>query len=213
MLLFTMALSMCKFRSLIFRDDHEKQRQTGYILTEEILGKIYYNCIIIFVLQLTLVYFAFAQLVKTPGTFIVPESMTILLTRFVCAIILHIQIEGDLKQGISMIEYSMSSMKRKHRKVPQMIVAMMQFIGALLTEIINILLLCSLVDPKDIIINMVAFGVIAELDNFYANSLQSFKLREIAVGLTLKNQDEKPNDIELIDTDLSSHLKDEPYIE
>ena len=44
----------------------------------------------------------------------------------------------------------------------------MQFFGALLTEIVNLLLICELTSGKDIVMNFVSFGVIAEIDDFYA---------------------------------------------
>ena len=57
-------------------------------------------------------------------------------------------------------------------------VSLMQFFGALLTEIINILSICSLSDTKEVVMNFIALGVISQIDNFYLVALPSSPLKE-----------------------------------
>ena len=57
-----------------------------------------------------------------------------------------------------------------------MAVALMQFLGALFTETINLLLICSLENTKEVIMNFIALGVIAEIDNYYFLALPSSNL-------------------------------------
>ncbi len=52
-----------------------------------------------------------------------------------------------------------------------MLVALMQFLGAFLTETINIVSICSLENTKEVIMNFIALGVIAEIDNYYLSAL------------------------------------------
>jgi hypothetical protein len=40
-------------------------------------------------------------------------------------------------------------------------VALMQFFGAIFTEVINILSICSLADTKEVVMNFIALGVIS----------------------------------------------------
>jgi hypothetical protein len=40
-------------------------------------------------------------------------------------------------------------------------VALMQFFGAIFTEVINILSICSLGDTKEVVMNFIALGVIS----------------------------------------------------
>ena len=52
-----------------------------------------------------------------------------------------------------------------------MLVALMQFLGAFLTEAINIVCICSQENTKEVIMNFIALGVIAEIDNYYLSAL------------------------------------------
>lgn len=49
----------------------------------------------------------------------------------------------------------------------------MQLIGAILTEVINMILMCSFTQSIDVIMNLLAFGIIAEIDDLYAKSLKN----------------------------------------
>ena len=55
----------------------------------------------------------------------------------------------------------------------------MQLSGALLTEYCNMALMCKQSEPGDIIMNLLAFAVIAEIDDFYAKSLTNHFGREL----------------------------------
>jgi len=59
-----------------------------------------------------------------------------------------------------------------------MLVALMQFSGAFLTESINIVSICSLENSKEVIMNFIALGVIAEIDNYYLSALPPSDLKE-----------------------------------
>lgn len=50
-------------------------------------------------------------------------------------------------------------------------IALMNFYGTFLCEAANVLLLCTINNPQDIIINMIAFMVIAQIQYYYAKSL------------------------------------------
>lgn len=87
--------------------------------------------------------------------------MKILVTRFLCAIILHINLEGEVRKSLNMLNHSLFYTKRAHRKVPQVLIALMNFNGTFLCEAANLLLLCTIADPQDIIVNMISYMVIA----------------------------------------------------
>lgn len=60
-----------------------------------------------------------------------------------------------------------------NRRFPQFVIAFMQLSGAVFTELINIILICSQDTSKEIIMNLLAFSVIAEIDDFYAGTLKN----------------------------------------
>lgn len=58
-----------------------------------------------------------------------------------------------------------------------LLIATMQFMGAFFTEIINILVICSLPTIMEIIMNFIALGAISEIDNYYLASLSICPLK------------------------------------
>lgn len=56
---------------------------------------------------------------------------------------------------------------------------MMKLFGAWITELVNIMLILNENKVKDIVMNLIALGVIAEIDNFYASRLFDFKCYQV----------------------------------
>lgn len=56
------------------------------------------------------------------------------------------------------------------------LIAMMKLTSSVLTEIINIFLICGQNTIMDCIMNFIALGIICEIDKHYASSLRNFKL-------------------------------------
>ena len=100
-------------------------------------------------------------------------SPSILITRFICAIILHLQIQPEICQSINLMRFSLYRTGNASRKIPQFTVAFMQFFGAMATELINMLVICQETDPTNIVENLLAFGVICQIDDFYVMTLQN----------------------------------------
>jgi MFS-type transporter involved in bile tolerance (Atg22 family) len=59
------------------------------------------------------------------------------------------------------------------------LVGFMQLFGAIFTEALNIQLICSTKDMSDIVMNFVQFGIIAHIDNLYAQSLKNSFLMNV----------------------------------
>ncbi len=56
--------------------------------------------------------------------------------------------------------------------------SVMKLTGAILTEIVNILLICKQTTIMDAVMNFIALEVIAEIDNLYAESLKNLRIKE-----------------------------------
>ena len=52
---------------------------------------------------------------------------------------------------------------------------MMKLLGAWMTEGVNILLICKQDSIMEVVMNFIALGVIAEIDNLYASRLTDYK--------------------------------------
>ena len=51
-------------------------------------------------------------------------------------------------------------------------ISLMKLAGALMTEVVNILLICKQITIMDVVLNFIALEVIAQIDNFYFDSLK-----------------------------------------
>jgi hypothetical protein len=96
-----------------------------------------------------------------------------MVTRYICAVILHLSIEGEVNQAINMMKFTLYRTGSWKRRTPMFLVASMQLIGALCTETVNMLIICKFSSSTDIIQNLLAFGIIAEIDDLYALSLKN----------------------------------------
>ena len=96
-----------------------------------------------------------------------PPSLPVMGARFVCSILMHLQVEEDMRQGLVMMKYAINHAKDFSNPFYAFFVALMQCMGGMAAEICCIIFLCSLTNPIDIIIRFVAFASIGKVDNFY----------------------------------------------
>lgn len=69
--------------------------------------------------------------------------MNIIVVRFICALALHLQIGGEVLQAIQFMKFSLYKITSWRKRLPMFLVSMMQLIGAIATEGLNIALICS----------------------------------------------------------------------
>ena len=102
---------------------------------------------------------------------VLPEDITVLGARFVCTILMHLQVEGDLRQGLKMMKYVTNQPFDFSNPQAAFFVALMQIVGGIFAELACIIYLSSLAAAIDVIIKFVALASIAKVDDFYASAL------------------------------------------
>lgn len=121
--------------------------------------------------------------------------MSILVTRFIGALILHLQLESEVLQAKNFIKVTIHRVRPWNKAIPMIFVALMQLTVSLLTEMLNILVICSLTKLSEIIVNCVQFQMIAQIDNYYAKSQKnSFLLalvQRTSIHMCADDQDKK----------------------
>lgn len=133
---------------------------------------------------------AYGFTIKLPGTTFVPDlpadatkdeitaeklgaGITVMGARFVCTILMHLQVEGDVRQGLAMMKYVTNHPFEFMSPGTAFTIACMQFTGGLAAEFFCILYLGSIDMPVDVIIRFVALASIAKVDDIYASALPS----------------------------------------
>ena len=72
-----------------------------------------------------------------------------------------------------MMKFTLYRTGNWNRRLFMFFVAIMQLLGAICTETVNMILICLLSENKEIIQNLLAFNIIAEIDDYYAKSLKN----------------------------------------
>jgi hypothetical protein len=65
------------------------------------------------------------------------------VTRFVSAVLLHLQLEGEVRQGLFLFKNLIIKSEEFDSKFAPFLIACMQIFGAVFTEIVNIFLICG----------------------------------------------------------------------
>ena len=130
-------------------------------------------------IQLSLVFVIFLTMTDEDQFKItMPSSMAVLSTRFVCSIMMHLQVSADVSQGLQMMKYLVNHGEEFSAPRLAFTVGMLQFLTGFVTELVCIIFLGSLNNPIGVIIRFIALGSIAKYDNFYVAALptsSSFK--------------------------------------
>eukprot|EP00347_Sterkiella_histriomuscorum_P014457 403360793 len=153
-------------------------------------SKNFSTCVVIFMIQIGLIALMYQQLKVYDKK--VELLFSVFLTRILCSFVLHMRLQSEIYKSIQMFNYARLMVHYKDNRMTMLLIASMQLVGSFLTEFINIYLICAQNSVLDILINYIALGVIAEIDNIYAKSLEHHPLRiMIDKGVTLTFDENK----------------------
>jgi len=102
-----------------------------------------------------------------------PINVYSLGARFVCSILMHLQVEADLRQGIFMMKYVSNHAKDFNNPWIAFFIGFMQSMGGLAAEFLCIIYLTSITSTMDTVIKFMALASIAKVDDMYAGALAS----------------------------------------
>ena len=153
--------------------------QVRYQITQEQGNQYVSNCLFIFFLQVILSILVGLQIFSKDFEFTMGDY-SVFISRFICALMLHMRLEIEVRQSLNMIRYLINHSAQFTSTMVPFLVAHMQLFASLLTEIINICLICGQKTIMDSIINFIALGAISEIDNYYAVSLNHLPIKKAA---------------------------------
>ena len=102
---------------------------------------------------------------------IFPKDVPTLAARFTCTILMHLQVESDIRQGLRMMKYLLNHSEDFSSPFNAYLIGLLQMIGGIGAEIGCVIYLSSINSPMDVIIRFIAMGSIAKVDDFYASAL------------------------------------------
>ncbi len=109
---------------------------------------------------------------------ILTSNIEVYICRFVTALLLHMELIEDVKQGINMMHYLNTHPDHFTGCFYPFMISLLQTFGGLIAEALNLFMLSTRSDVADCITFYVAFRVLSSIDNIYAESLSDFVLKE-----------------------------------
>ena len=94
-----------------------------------------------------------------------------LVARFVSSTLMHLTVEGDIRQGLTMMKYATNHPFEFRSPANAFTVGAMQFTGGLCNEIICVLYLGTIQDPFLVLQRFVSLASISRVDNIYFAAL------------------------------------------
>ncbi len=96
-----------------------------------------------------------------------PPHVTIVLARFLCAVILRIILTDETKQGFNMMKYANNHWWKFDDWFGAYMIGFTQMLIVILVESVNLAVLATNTTILDIIMNFTALLVLTEVDNFF----------------------------------------------
>ena len=153
----------------------------------------YHASMFVFGIQLLMITFVGTMIFSDGFVISIPGSVQVLGARFICTILMHLQVEGDMRQGLRMMKYVTNQPFDFSNPGAAFFVAFMQCIGGLAAEIACIIYLSSITKAIDVIIKFVALASIAKVDDIYASALPAdgnkIKKKTTPLSITVHKRD------------------------
>jgi len=129
--------------------------------------------LMVFGFQILMFTFIISNIQGVDFRVILPSSLSVLGARFICTILMHLQVEGDIGQGIRMMKYVTNQPFDFINPGCAFFVALMQTLGGLMAEIACIIFLGSIDNPMLVIISFVGLASLSKVDDIYFSALPS----------------------------------------
>ena len=156
--------------------------------------------------QLLLIWFLGYEAVTSEDTveaFKSPaENGSIILTRFLCAIVLHVTLTDEITQGFNMMKYSANHPWKFDNYFEAYFVGLAQALVVLSVETVNLAVLNTNHTIMDILMNFLALVIISDFDDYFFITIKNDKMAKLVSDGELEIPEdgiEGENKIELSD--------------
>eukprot|EP00356_Strombidium_inclinatum_P000304 CAMPEP_0170512128 /NCGR_PEP_ID=MMETSP0208-20121228/66679_1 /TAXON_ID=197538 /ORGANISM="Strombidium inclinatum, Strain S3" /LENGTH=208 /DNA_ID=CAMNT_0010795727 /DNA_START=1145 /DNA_END=1768 /DNA_ORIENTATION=- len=154
-------------------------------LCDEQISYVFQNSIFINFLQLALVFLIwYYALTNHHFNIQEPGGLDILCARFIASMMMHLNVEKDVRNGLAMMKYAVNHYDNFTNVHVAFLIAFLLTVSSMLIEFTVVLVLISLPNVLEVIMKYVSLAAIANIPRFYFNSLVDHKLLKVA-GLTV----------------------------
>lgn len=115
------------------------------------------------------------------------KTLDMMIARFIASVMMHINVEKDVRVGISMMKYVVNHFDNFTNPYPPFFLGMIGTIISLIVEINVMIILSSMVNVLSVINKYVSLAAIVNIPRFYYNSLVDHKItacKEVKLEVT-----------------------------
>jgi len=157
-------------------------------LTDDETSRIYLGALMVVGIQATMVVLLIYDMMKDKAFETkAPTNFLIVIPRLVSSIMMHLIVEPDIRNGISLMKYSVNhagmfkGVKNSSLAIiPPFFLGFVQMLMGIITEYMVLFYLSTLTYIFDIIMKFAALTFIVSVDNIYANALFENKMKDSA---------------------------------
>lgn len=154
-----------------------KKDQLGLNLSYQQQSDVYQNTLIVQLTQLLMIFCVFQYERQNFEHLITPsDSLDMMIARFIASIMMHINVEQDVKQGISMMKYATNHWREFNNPLMPFITGLLSTLIALIIEFNVMIILSALPDLLGIIVRYVSLASIAKVPGIYFGSLANMQI-------------------------------------
>ena len=114
------------------------------------------------------------------------SSLDMMVARFVASMMMHINVEKDVRGGISMMKYAVNHRESFHNVVPAFFMGLASTIISLIVEINVMIILSSMPNILGVVMKYVSLAAIANIPRFYYASLVEHRMSSAVTSVNLK---------------------------
>jgi len=156
-------------------------------LEDESRSDVFMNALFVHMVQGLMIYCVWVYVGEDDSGFQIraANGLDMIIARFVASMMMHINCEKDIRNGINMMKYSVNHHERFTNVYATFFIALLSTIIAFITEINVMLILSSLPNILGVVMKYVSLAAISKIPGFYYESLIEHKLLQ-AGGMKMK---------------------------
>ena len=144
------------------------------------------NSIMVQLIQVSMIISIWDYALYSDKFAITPSTGTdMMISRFIGSMMMHINCEKDVRNGINMMKYSINHYKQFNNVYPAFFIGLMQVIISLIVEINVMIILSSMPNVLGVVCKYVSLAAIGNIPRFYYNSLVEHRMSDVK-NLSLK---------------------------
>jgi hypothetical protein len=157
-----------------------KKEHLGLNLSAEQQSDVFMNSLIVQCVQVIMILCVWKYAYVNDEFVVRPaESLDMMVARFVASMMMHINVEKDVRGGINMMKYAVNHSENFNNVVPAFWIGLNSTIISLIVEVNVMIILSSMPNILGVVMKYVSLAAIANIPRFYYSSLVEHRMSSV----------------------------------